>query len=80
MLLSVIIEYFGVNEINTYYDSLNPVIEAYLQSDQPSLKRLAVETVNNLSQTGSAIKVLRKYANLIPLVLRALNTNEEDLI
>lgn len=33
MLLSVIIEYFGVNEINTYYESLNPVIEAYLQSD-----------------------------------------------
>lgn len=49
MLLSVIIEYFSVNEINTYYDSLNVIIEDYLKSDVPSLKRLAVETVNNLS-------------------------------
>jgi hypothetical protein len=49
MLLSVIIEYFSVNEINTYYESLNVIIESYLKSDVPSLKRLAVETVNNLS-------------------------------
>lgn len=49
MLLSVIIEYFSVNEINTYYESLNQIIENYLRSDVPSLKRLAVETVNNLS-------------------------------
>jgi len=80
MLLSVIIEYFSVNEINTYYDSLNVIIESYLKSDVPSLKRLAVETVNNLSQTGSAIKVLKKYPNLIPLVLNALSLDEEDLI
>jgi hypothetical protein len=80
MLLSVIIEYFSVNEINTYYESLNQIIENYLRSDVPSLKRLAVETVNNLSQTGSAIKVLKKYPNLIPLVLNALSLQEEDLI
>ena len=49
MLLSVIIEYFSVNEINTYYDSLNVIIEQYLKSEHVSLKRLAVETVNNLS-------------------------------
>lgn len=30
MLLSVIIEYFSINEINTYYESLNPIIESYL--------------------------------------------------
>jgi hypothetical protein len=80
MLLSVIIEYFGANEINTYYESLNKIIESYLESDIPSLKRLAVETVNNLSQTGSGIKVLKKYPNLIPLVLRAIDLNQEDLI
>jgi len=49
MLLSVIIEYFSVNEINTYYDSLNMIIEQYLRSEHVSLKRLAIETVNNLS-------------------------------
>lgn len=41
----------------------------------PSLKTLAVETVNNLTQTGSAIKVLRKYPELIPLVLNAVDIN-----
>ena len=49
MLLSVIIEYFSLNEINTYYESLNVIIVQYLQSNVQSLKRLAVETVNNLS-------------------------------
>ena len=75
MLLSVIIEYFSVNEINTYYENLNSIIEDYLQSDIPSLKRLAVLTVNNLTQTGSAIKVLKKYPKLSPLVLRAIDLN-----
>lgn len=80
MLLSVIIEYFSINEINTYYDSLNTIIEQYLKSDVQSLKRLAVVTVNNLSQTGSAIKVLKKYPDLIPLVLNALSLDDEDLL
>ena len=44
------------------------------------MKRLAVLTVNNLTQTGSAIKVLKKYPKLIPLVLRAIDINQEDLI
>jgi hypothetical protein len=30
LLLSVIIEYFSVDEIKTYYDSLNKIIEGYL--------------------------------------------------
>lgn len=80
MLLSVIIEYFSVNEINTYYESLNPIIESYLQSSEPSLKRLAVETVNNLTQAQNAIKILKKYSNLIPLVLNALSLDDEDMI
>lgn len=33
ILLSVIIEYFGHDEIQQYYDGLNPIIEQYLQSD-----------------------------------------------
>lgn len=82
MLLSVIIEYFSQNEINTYYSTLNPIIESYLKSDSPSLKKLAIETVNNLTQTGSgsAVKVLRQYPNLIPLVLNAIDLSQEDMI
>lgn len=49
MLLSRVIEYFSINEINDYYGQLNPIIEDYLRSDVASLKRLAIETVNNLS-------------------------------
>jgi len=30
ILLSVIIEYFGENEIELYYGQLNPIIEGYL--------------------------------------------------
>jgi hypothetical protein len=30
ILLSVIIEYFSHDEIQTYYDQLNPIIEGYL--------------------------------------------------
>ena len=49
MLLSVMIEYFSLKEITTYYEQLNPIIMQYLQSDHESLKRLAVITVNNLT-------------------------------
>lgn len=80
ILLSVIIEYFSASEINQYYPQLHPIITAYLQSDSPSLKRLAVITVNNLTQTGSAVKVLKKYSDLIPLVLKAIDISQEDLI
>ena len=37
-------------------------------------------TVNNLTQTGHAIKVLKKYTGLIPLVLNAIDIEQEDLI
>lgn len=80
MLLSVMIEYFSASDIATYYAQLNPIIEQYLASEHSSLKRLAVMTVNNLTQTGHAIKVLKQYPDLIPLVLRAIDIEQEDLI
>lgn len=80
ILLSVIIEYFDHDEINTYYQGLNPIIEQYLASDVPSLKRLSIETVNKLALTPKAIQVLKKYNQLIPLVLNALDMEQEDLI
>jgi importin-4 len=80
MLLSVIIEYFSINEINTYYGNLHEIIVQYLKSDVPSLKRLAIETVNNLTQNGQAIRVLKKYPELIPLVLNAVELSQEELI
>lgn len=80
ILLSVIIEYFDHDEIETYYQGLNPIIEQYLASDVPSLKRLSIETVNKLALTPKAIQVLKKYNQLIPLVLNALDMEQEDLI
>jgi hypothetical protein len=72
ILLSVIIEYFSVDEIKNYYDNLNKIIEGHLQSGIVSLQQLAVETVNKIAQTPKAIKILKKYKNLIPLVMNAL--------
>ena len=46
----------------------------------PSLKKLSIETVNALATTPKAIQVLKKYSNLIPLVLNALDMDQEDLI
>ena len=80
LLLSVIIEYFTHDEIKNYYAQLNPIIEAYLGSNEPALKRLSIETVNKLSSTPKAVSVLSQYKNLIPLVLQALDLNDEDLI
>ena len=36
--------------------------------------------MNNLTQTGHAIKVLKKYSGLIPLVLNTIDIKQEDLI
>jgi len=49
LLLSVIIEYFGPDEIENYYGQLNPTIESYLRADEPHLKKLSVTTVNKLA-------------------------------
>ena len=80
MLLSVIIEHFSASDVKQYYEGLNPIIENYLQSGVPSLKRLAVTTVNNLSKTDYAAEVMKKYQNLIPLVLNAIDIEQTDLI
>lgn len=72
ILLSVIIEYFSADEIKNYYDTLNTIIEGHLRSGVVSLQTLAIDTVNKIAQTPKAIKILRKYKNLIPLVLNAL--------
>ena len=45
-----------------------------------SLKRLAIDVVNNLATTQSGTKVMKKYPNLIPLVLNAVDMSQEDLI
>ena len=81
ILLSVIIEYFSFEQVKLYYDQLNPIIEQYLKSDVPSLKTLSIETVNKLAQTPPAVQVMKKYHTLIPLVLNALEGQQnEDLI
>ena len=49
ILISVIVEYFSADEIKTYYDALNKIIESHLQSSFPSLKHLAIETVNKIA-------------------------------
>lgn len=72
LLISVIIEYFSTEEIKMYYDSLNKIIEGHLQSGIVSLQTLAIETVNKIAQTPKAVKILRRYKNLIPLVVGAL--------
>ena len=46
---------FSNDEIEMYYVKLNPIIELYLQSDHPSLKKLSIETVNKLADTPKAI-------------------------
>jgi hypothetical protein len=80
MLLSVIIEHFSASDVKQYYENMHGIIESYLSSNIPSLKRLAVVTVNNLTQTDNSIEVLKKYPNLIPLVLNAVDIEQEDLI
>ena len=45
-----------------------------------SLQTLAIETVNKIAQTPKAIRILRKYKNLIPLVVGALQMDQEDMI
>jgi flagellar biosynthesis/type III secretory pathway chaperone len=41
---------------------------------------LSIECVNGLAQIPKAVSVLKKYNNLIPLTLNAMNLENEDLI
>jgi len=80
LLLSVIIEYLSTNEIKVYYEKLNMIIEANLKSGIPSLKQLAIQTVTQFASSAKSVSVLRKYQNLIPLVLHALDSDNEEMI
>jgi hypothetical protein len=80
MLLSVIIEYFDYDLIQSYYANLNPIIESFLQSEVSSLKSLSIVTVNKLAQVPKAVKVMKNYHTLIPLVLNAIDVNDDDII
>lgn len=80
ILLSVIIEYFDYDLIQNYYANLNPIIESFLQSEYPSLKSLSISTVNKLAQVPKAVKVMKNYHTLIPLVLNAIDVSDDDII
>jgi len=44
------------------------------------LKSLAIETVTKFASTSKSLKILKKYQNLIPLVIQALDSNDEEMI
>lgn len=80
LLLSVIIEYFSIEDTKAHHAVLNGILSNFLQSEHNSLKTLAIETVMNFAASTQSLAVLKKYGNLIPLVIAAIDPEDQDMI
>ena len=80
LLLSVIIEYFSIEDTKALHGVLNGILSNFLQSEHNSLKTLAIETVMNFAASTQSLAVLKKYGNLIPLVIAAIDPEDQDMI
>ena len=76
LLLSVIIEYFSIEDTKAHHGVLNGILSSFLQSEHNSLKTLAIETVMNFASSTQSLAVLKKYGNLIPLVIAAIDPED----
>lgn len=80
MLLSVTIEYLSRDEIKTLYDRIHDMMVVSLESGQESLVELAITSIMNLATSTQNLKVLKKFQELLPLILQSMDGNNEDIL
>lgn len=80
MLLSVIIEYLSKDDIKTLYDKIHSFILEGLKHQNKAIKLYSIKAITSIAKTTQNVKVLKNFQQLIPLILQALDKDEEDSI
>lgn len=80
LLLSVLIEYLGKEEIKTHFDNINIILEGSLKSEHESIVDFGITCIKNFAKATSNVKVLKSIQKMIPDILGSLTADNEDRI
>jgi len=78
LLLSVLIEYFGKEEIKTHFDNISVILQGSLKSQTDSIVDFGITCIKNFSKATSNVKVLKSIQQMIPDILSSLSEENED--
>lgn len=59
LLLSVIIEYLGKDDIKEHFDNISLILMGAIKSQQPSIVDFGITCINNIAKATSNVKVLK---------------------
>lgn len=80
LLLSVLVEYFGKEEIKVYYDNVSIILKGSLKSGHESIVDFGITCIKNFAKVTSNVKVLKSIQEMIPDILNSLSEDNEDRI
>lgn len=78
LLLSVLIEYFGKEEIKTHFDNINIILQGSLKSETDSVVDFGITCIKNFAKATSNVKVLKAIQQMLPDILGSLTEENED--
>ena len=80
LLLSVIIEYLGKDDIKEHFDNISLILLGAIKSQQPSIVDFGITCINNIAKATSNVKVLKWIQQMLPDILNTLTDDNEDRI
>jgi hypothetical protein len=80
LLLSVLVEYFGKEEIKTHFDNISIILAGSLKSQHESIVDFGISCIKNFAKATNNVKVLKSIQKMIPDILSRLSEENEDRI
>jgi hypothetical protein len=80
LLLSVLVEYFGKEEIKAHFDNISIILQGSLKSEHESIVDFGISCIKNFAKATNNVKVLKSIQKMIPDILSRLSEDNEDRI
>lgn len=78
LLLSVLVEYLGKEEIKTHFDNISIILKAALSSGQETIIDFSITCIKNFAKATSNVKVLKFIQGIIPTLLGCITEDNEE--
>lgn len=80
LLLSVLVEYLGKEEIKSHFDNISVILGAALDSGCDSIVDFGISCVKNFAKATSNVKVLKFIQSIITKLLSSITEDNEERI
>ena len=80
LLLSVLIEYLGKDDIKEHFDNISIILIGAIKSQQSTIVDFGITCVSNVAKATSNVKVLKWIQQMLPDILGTLTEDNEDRI